>query len=117
MRSAPPNFSADWPSTRVVPPAVAALRRHPRPRVAAEKTRSALLVTPPAFLSILVPRKATKGFRRSRPCIHHVPARNEDTPMTTRPINGFFPVLIQSRFGARGNFELVTTHSGAGTAD
>src|SRR5438270_766100 len=39
------------------------------------------------------------------------------TPMTPQPINGFFPVLIQSRFGARGNFELVTTHSGAGAAD
>ncbi|HWF27239.1 MAG TPA: hypothetical protein VG327_02470 [Mycobacterium sp.] len=36
--------------------------------------------------------------------------------MTTQPINGLFPVLIQSRFGAQGNFELVTTHHDAGDA-
>jgi hypothetical protein len=30
--------------------------------------------------------------------------------MTTQRINGYFPVLIQSRFGIRGNFELVTTY-------
>jgi hypothetical protein len=34
--------------------------------------------------------------------------------MTTQPIRGFFPVLIQSRFGMQGNFELVTTYHGAG---
>jgi hypothetical protein len=33
--------------------------------------------------------------------------------MTTQPINGYFPVLIQSRFGTHGNFELVTTYHGA----
>jgi hypothetical protein len=30
-----------------------------------------------------------------------------------QPINGYFPVLIQSRFGTHGNFELVTTYHGA----
>lgn len=32
----------------------------------------------------------------------------------TTPITGLFPVLIQSRFGTRGNFELVTTHPASG---
>jgi len=30
--------------------------------------------------------------------------------MTTQPINGLFPALIQGRFGTQGNFELVTTY-------
>jgi hypothetical protein len=34
------------------------------------------------------------------------------TTMTTQPITGGSPVLIQSRFGTQGNFELVTAHGG-----
>src|SRR5574337_7980 len=34
--------------------------------------------------------------------------------MTPQPINGLFPVLIQSRFGTQGNFELVATYHAAG---
>ena len=33
--------------------------------------------------------------------------------MSTQPIDGYSPVLIQSRFGTPGNFELVTTYHGA----
>jgi hypothetical protein len=35
--------------------------------------------------------------------------------MTTKPINGLFPAMIQSRFGTQGNFELVTTYHPAGS--
>jgi hypothetical protein len=35
--------------------------------------------------------------------------------MTTQPINGLFPAMIQSRFGTQGNFELVTTYHPAGS--
>ena len=36
--------------------------------------------------------------------------------MTTQPISGYSPVLIQSRFGTQGNFELVSTYHPPGSA-
>jgi hypothetical protein len=36
--------------------------------------------------------------------------QRKSTTMTTQPINGLFPAMIQSPFGTQGNFELVTTY-------